>query len=162
MDQVWERLERRSYALLAAVVVMALVSSPQVSCADEVFDGDSVEIKGQRARLYGIDAFELSQTCLDARGQPWRCGVAAKAALAERIQGQAVQCVVLDEDRNGWYVSRCVSGDGTDLAAYMVRSGLALADADAYLAEEADARRRGVGAWEGEFMAPWQWRTAAR
>jgi endonuclease YncB( thermonuclease family) len=59
---------------------------------------------------------------------------------------------VLDEDRDGWYVSRCVGEDGTHLGAYMVRSGVALADKDEYLADEADARRRRAGAWEGAFM----------
>ena len=152
---------RPSCVGLAGVVATVLVWASG-SFAGEAYDGDSVEIEGQRARLYGIDAFELGQTCLDARGRPWRCGVAAKAALAERIEGQALQCVVLDEDRDGWYVARCVGEDGTDLAAYMVRSGLALADADDYLAEEADARRRRAGAWEGAFMPPWQWRAEAR
>jgi endonuclease YncB( thermonuclease family) len=127
-----------------------------------VYDGDTIEIEGQRARLDGIDAFELNQTCLDAHGEPWRCGIAAKATLAARIEGQALQCLVLDEDRDGRYVARCISEDGTDLGAYMVRAGLALAAADRYQAEEADARRRGAGAWEGQFMPPWQWRADGR
>ena len=46
--------------------------------------------------------------------------------------------------------------DGTDLGAYMVRSGLALAETDDYRAEQADARRRGAGPWEGQFMPPWE------
>jgi hypothetical protein len=65
------------------------------------------------------------------------CGIAAKAALAERIEGQTLQCVVLAEDRDGWYVSRCVGEHGADLGAYMVRSGLALAATDDYRAEQA-------------------------
>jgi endonuclease YncB( thermonuclease family) len=141
----------------------ALVAAPVVA-AGEIYDGDSMEIEGQRARLHGIDAFELQQTCLDARGRPWRCGVAAKAALAERAEGHALNCVVLDEDEDGAYVARCLA-DGTDLSAYMVKAGLALADRDRsndYLEEEAEARRRGVGAWEGAFLPPWQWRSSRR
>jgi endonuclease YncB( thermonuclease family) len=136
-----------------------------VLCAGEIYDGDSMEIEGQRARLHGIDAFELQQTCLDAGGRPWRCGVAAKAALAQRVQGHALKCVVLDEDEGGAYVARCLAEDGTDLSAYMVKSGLALANPDRsedYLDEEAEARRRGAGAWEGDFMPPWQWRSSQR
>jgi endonuclease YncB( thermonuclease family) len=142
----------------------ALVAAP-VASAGEIYDGDSLEVQGQRARLYGIDAFELQQTCLDASGQPWRCGIAAKAALAERVQGHALQCVVLEEDQDGSYVARCLAEDGTDLSAYMVKAGLALADrerSDDYLAEEAEARRRSAGAWEGDFMLPWQWRSDRR
>ena len=151
---------RLSYAFLATVGVLAW--SLPGSLAGEALDGDSVEIEGQRTRLYGIDAFELRQTCLDGRGRPWRCGIATKAALAERIERQALECVVLEEDRDGWFIARCRGEDGTDLAAYMVRAGLALAAADDYRAEEAQARRRRVGAWEGVFMPPWEWRAASR
>jgi endonuclease YncB( thermonuclease family) len=149
-------------AARAGVVAAALALPAAVAFAGDVYDGDTIEIEGQRARLYGIDAFELGQTCLDKRGRPWRCGIAAKAALAERIEGQALQCIVLDEDPDGWYLSRCVGEDGTDLGAYMVRSGLALADKNAYSADEADARRRRAGAWEGQFMPPWEWRANGR
>jgi len=133
--------------------------------AGEIYDGDSMEIEGQRARLHGIDAFELQQTCLDAGGRPWRCGVAAKAALAEWVEGHALKCVVLAEEEDGAYVARCLAEDGTDLSAYMVKSGLALADpdrSDDYLDVEAEARRRRAGAWEGDFMPPWQWRSRQR
>jgi endonuclease YncB( thermonuclease family) len=47
----------------------------------------------------------------------------------------------------------------------MVKSGLALADpdlSDDYLDVEAEARRRRAGAWEGDFMPPWQWRSRQR
>ena len=155
--------ENPARAVLAgAVVAVALTAGAGAASANEVYDGDTIEIEGQLARLDGIDAFELNQTCLDAHGEPWRCGIAAKATLAARIEGQALQCVVVREDRDGWYVARCVGEDGTDLGAYMVRAGLALAATDRYQAEEADARRRGAGAWEGQFMPPWQWRADGR
>ena len=144
------------------VVVALLAVMGGVASADEVFDGDTMEIWGQRTCLYGIDAFELNQTCLNAQGKPWRCGIAAKATLAARIEGEALDCLVVEEDQDGCYLSRCRGNDGTDLGAYMVRSGLALPSTGDYLVEEADARRRGAGAWEGEFMPPWQWRLDAR
>jgi endonuclease YncB( thermonuclease family) len=153
--------ENPARAVLVWVVAVALAAPVGAAFANEVYDGDTIEIEGQRASLYGIDAFELSQTCLDAHGEPWRCGIAAKATLAARIEGQALQCVVVDEDRRGDYVARCVGEDGIDLGAYMVRSGLALATDD-YRAEEADARRRRAGAWEGAFMPPSQWRADGR
>jgi endonuclease YncB( thermonuclease family) len=144
-------------------LVCALVAwSAPAALAGEIYDGDSIEIEGQRARLHGIDAFELQQTCLDAGGRPWRCGVAAKAALTEWVQDRVLKCVVLDEDQGGAYVARCLAEDGTDLAAHMVKSGLALADrarSEDYLAEEAEARRQAAGAWQGAFMPPWQWRS---
>jgi len=72
--------------------------------ADAVIDGNTLEIQGERVRLFGIDAFELAQTCLDARGEPWRCGVEAKVALADLVQDHPVACRVMVEDPDDGYV----------------------------------------------------------
>ena len=143
--------------LVAAAVALA---SGGVAAA-QIFDGDTFELEGQEVRLFGVDAFELSQSCLDRRGEPWRCGVAAKAALAERVHGQSLSCVTLEEDRDGRYLARCTLADGTDVGGYLVENGLALADPDqpdAYAEEQASARRSGAGAWAGTFMPPWRFR----
>jgi endonuclease YncB( thermonuclease family) len=147
--------------VLSGVIAASLQLTAGVSFAQDVQDGDTIEIQGQLACLYGIDAFELAQTCTDAGGKPWRCGVAAKATLATLTRGQVLQCLVIQEDPNGCYQSRCTREDGADLGASMVRSGLALAQSDAYMAEETDAMRRRAGAWDGEFLPPWRWRAEA-
>jgi endonuclease YncB( thermonuclease family) len=56
-----------------------------------VVDGDTLEIRGVRVRLWGIDAVESSQTCLDAGGKPWPCGRRAAFALADFLGG--ARCV---------------------------------------------------------------------
>jgi endonuclease YncB( thermonuclease family) len=147
--------------VLMGVIAASLELSAGGSSAQDVQDGDTIEIQGQLACLYGIDAFELGQTCTDATGRTWRCGVAAKATLATLIRDQVLQCLVIEEDPNGCYQSRCMREDGADLGASMVRSGLALAKSDAYMAEETDAMRRRAGAWDGEFLPPWRWRSEA-
>lgn len=149
----------RVYAAMGLVALS--IAAAGAAAADGVVDGDTFELEGQPIRLYGIDAFELGQTCLDARGNPWRCGVAAKATLAERVRGSTLSCTVMDEDRSGGYVARCETADGEDLGAYLVVNGLALADpggAGAYAEQERTARATGAGAWSGTFMPPWQWR----
>jgi endonuclease YncB( thermonuclease family) len=145
--------------LIAAVLAVATGAVPAL--ADEVVDGDTLVVAGQRMRLFGVDAFELQQTCLDARDQPWRCGRAAKAALASLVQGQAIACTVVDDSQDGVYVARCTVRDHIDLGAYMVRAGLALADRRVggdYVAAEGAARAARAGAWGGTFTPPWQWR----
>ena len=140
--------------------LLALLLAGQAR-ADAVIDGNTLEIQGERVRLYGIDAFELAQTCLDARGEPWRCGVEAKVALAELVQGHPVACTVMVEDAGGGYVARCRGRDDIDLGGYMVSAGLALAErrvADDYADEEAAAKSAGKGVWPGIFVPPWEWR----
>ena len=153
---------RSSGALRPSVIMLvagALCAIP--ARADEVLDGDTLEVEGQRLRLFGIDAFELGQTCLDAGGQPWHCGAAAKAALAELVQDQAIACTVLDDTPADGYVAQCTVRDEIDLGGYMVRSGLALADpqlAEDYRAEQAAAKAAAAGVWGGTFNPPWEWR----
>ena len=139
------------------VVLAAAAALPP----NQALDGDTLEVEGQRVRLSGVDAFELAQTCLDRRGEPWRCGIAAKAALAELTQDQALTCTVLAEHAEQGYLARCTVRDGVDVGRYLVAAGLALAEPDAdedYRAVEAEARAARKGAWSGTFAPPWQWR----
>jgi endonuclease YncB( thermonuclease family) len=147
---------RPSVIVLVAVAISALPAR-----AGEVLDGDTLEVEGQRMRLFGIDAFELEQTCLDAGGQPWHCGAAAKAALAELVQGQAIACTVVDDTPADGYVAQCKVRHEVDLGGYMVRAGLALADRKVskdYVGREAAAKAAAAGVWGGTFNTPWEWR----
>jgi endonuclease YncB( thermonuclease family) len=81
-----------------------------------VVDGDTITISGTAIRIAGIDAPELDH--------PW--GKKAKFALVELCKGKVVTAVIqpgLSYDRT---VAKCYLEDGTDLAAEMVRQGLAL------------------------------------
>lgn len=128
----------------------------------DVTDGDTLALAGQRVRLFGVDAFEAEQTCQDARGGVALCGGAARQALADLIADQIVTCVTRDVDSYGRVVAQCRVGE-TDLAAYLVRRGHALAYrryALDYESDEHSARAAASGAWAGEFEAPWTWRAA--
>jgi endonuclease YncB( thermonuclease family) len=146
---------------VCATLTLCLAVGAALAVADEVVDGDTLVVEGQPMRLFGVDAFELQQTCLDRTGQPWHCGVAAKAALAELVQDQAIACVVLDDATDDAYLARCTVRDEVDLGGYLVRAGLALADrdvADDYVPLEQSAKAAAAGAWGGTFVAPWVWR----
>jgi endonuclease YncB( thermonuclease family) len=124
-----------------------------------VIDGDTIEIHGTRIRLYGIDAPESDQTCIDD-GNPTRCGQRAALALADKIAEHSVNCEPKDRDRYGRVVAICRSA-GEDLNAWMVTQGMAVAyrqySSDYILQEErAKVAKRGI--WKGDFVFPWDWR----
>ena len=72
-----------------------------------VIDGDTIEIRGQRIRLFGIDAPESRQTCTDPKGVSYRCGQRAAQALDYRISDSPVTCEPKDRDRYGRIVAVC-------------------------------------------------------
>jgi len=125
----------------------------------KVSDGDSLRSGRLKIRLFGIDAPELKQDCADPAGRRWACGRAARDRLAE-LAAAPLQCELVDVDRYGRLVMRCLS-DGTDIAEALVAQGLALAyrrySKDYVPAEEA-ARNARAGIWNGDFLAPWDWR----
>ena len=125
-----------------------------------VSDGDSLRSGPLKIRLHGIDAPELAQTCTDTSGASWPCGRAARDAMAEIATTTRLRCDLMDVDRYGRLIMRCLAG-GTDIAAHLVASGLALAYrrySTDYVDVEAVARDTGRGMWAGEFEPPWDWR----
>ncbi len=125
-----------------------------------VVDGDSIEIAGARIRLDGIDAPELDQSCIDARGQPWSCGRMAARELRSHVAGRELRCVPSRSDRYNRAVAVCSLPDGSDLNGWMVREGWALAygRAGVYRAQQQEAQAARRGLWAGTFMPPWEWR----
>lgn len=145
---------------LAAAAVAAMIVG-QAS----VIDGDTIEIHGQRIRLWGVDALEGRQTCTK-NGQPWGCGKDAALALADIIGGRPVTCTVKDHDRYQRAVASCQiilgSDNYDDLGYRMVRLGWALDfkrySRGEFARPEALAREQLYGVWASTFEAPWDWR----
>ena len=151
-----------------AVLLFALFAAFDAHGADiagqaNLIDGDTIEIKGQRIRLHGIDAPESAQHCLRS-SQNWPCGRKAAFALADYIANRAVRCVRRDIDRYGRVVGLCFAA-GENLNAWMVRNGWALAYrrySQDYVDEESAAEQAGAGIWIGSFVPPWDWRRGVR
>jgi len=134
-----------------------------ISGTASVIDGDTIEIHGQRIRLYGIDTPESRQLC-ERDAKPYRCGQVAALALADRIGRRPVDCEERDVDRYGRVVAIC-SQSGEDLNAWLVRSGYGVAYrkyALDYVAEEEAAKKERRGLWSGRFVMPWLWRRGER
>jgi endonuclease YncB( thermonuclease family) len=128
-----------------------------------IIDGDTLEIHGERVRLFGIDAPESRQLCRQG-GKPVRCGQAAANALDALVGRRAVSCAAKDRDRYGRTVAVCRLGN-TDLNDWMVRRGHAVAYthySKAYVPAEAEARDARRGLWAGTFQRPEDWRREQR
>lgn len=145
-------------------------ASPMIEAADlvgvaSVIDGDTLDIRGERVRLYGIDAFEASQRCRTSQGDLIRCGRESAMALDALVAGQTVYCRNKDRDRWGRRVAQCATAQAGDLSAALVAQGWALAYArysQTYVNHEAQARAERRGAWDGVFDPPSEWRAGRR
>lgn len=135
-------------------------STTYVVGAASVIDGDTLEIRGQRIRLHGIDAPESSQIC--SRGaERWRCGSAAANLLNEFIASATVSCEQTGMDRYRRMLAVC-SVRGTELNRWLVENGLAFAFrrySTEYVSFEERARRARKGLWAWDFQYPWDYRS---
>ena len=126
-----------------------------------VVDGDSLRSGPLKIWVHGIDAPERKQRCKTAAGEDWDCGVAATRAMENIIQGSSeLRCSLVDVDRYGRLIMRCLAGD-TDIGEALVEQGLAMAYrrySQDYVTAEQDAKRAERGIWQGRFDAPWDWR----
>jgi endonuclease YncB( thermonuclease family) len=158
-------LSLKAVVLLLGLPAVALARDlPQLMGIPSVIDGDTIELHGERIRLFGIDAAESSQLCENAAGQVYRCGQQAALALADHINRKTVRCEGKERDRYGRLVAICHLGD-EDLNAWMVSQGLALAFrkyTTLYVPQEDAARGARRGLWSGTFQQPWDWRKAHR
>jgi len=146
--------------LIVLSIAVGAAAQDRIVGVASVIDGDTIEIHGQRIRLFGIDAPESSQLCVRPTGERWRCGQQASFALADQIGRAAVTCQSRDFDRYGRVVAVCFKGS-EDLNRWMVANGWAVAykrySVD-YVASEAAARRSQINIWSGRFDMPWDWR----
>ena len=153
---------------LATVLILLLAAVAPAAQADvvgrpSVIDGDTIDIRGQRVRLHGIDAPEHAQTCR-RNGEIWRCGRQAALALADKIGQRPVSCEEKDRDRYGRIVAKCTV-DGEDLSEWLAFNGWAVAYvyySYEYTRSEASAKANRRGIWAGEFVRPSNWRRGER
>ena len=156
----------------------ALLGNPSTVDRYVVIDGDTFALlpksciyttlklgcPPQRLRLEGADAFESKQTCRDAANQEWACGSAATQRLRELVSRSDFTCRIDPEfiDRHAREFSVCYT-DGRDVAAILVREGLAFAYGRdrQYLPLENEAKEARRGAWAGHFVRPQYFRQGA-
>ena len=139
------------------------VAEATLTGSARIIDGDTLEVRGTRIRLHGIDSPESAQQCR-SQGQVWLCGSEATRALARRIGSHPVVCKEHGRDRYRRVVAVCRVG-GEDVNAWMVSEGWAFAYRQysrRYLAEEMAAKTAKRGVWRGDVVPPWDWRRGKR
>lgn len=125
-----------------------------------VVDGDTLEIRGERVRLEGIDAPEAGQTCGRKWLGHWNCGSAATSALEAFVGTRRVECQSAGRDKYRRMLGWC-SVDGRDINGEMVKAGHAWAFvkySKRYETVEAQARKAKRGIWQGEALPAWLYR----
>ena len=145
----------------------AAVQSPPLRV--EVIDGTRFRDIETHAvyRLYGIDTCAPDQTAHLGR-QPWPCGTMATAWLVTAPLNVWLACRTLRDD-DGERLVRCASAGHPDIAADMVREGIAVARPPSpddpgirvYALAEQDARKAYRGLWSSTFQMPWDWRAGS-
>ena len=178
----------RIAVVVAVVVAGVLATNPDLArifLQDEwrpvgpsranAIDGETLLLEdGQIVAVVGIEALRPSQTCLDAQGAEYACGLQAMHYLQSLVEDRAVRCLVgypnlglckpvdpgsKPSRRPESYFVR------ESLAAEMVAAGFALAEGDA---EELlhglqnEAQRKRLGAWQGAFVPPRLWEAGQR
>lgn len=155
----------RKLIILASILNVISVhdAAAEIVGRASVIDGDTIEIRGQRIRLFGIDAPESSQLCT-WDDKPYRCGQQSALALADKIGERTVRCEERDIDRYKRIVAVCYVGS-EDIGNWLVKQGWALAfrkySID-YVSAEDEARVARRGVWRGDFEMPWEWRQGHR
>jgi endonuclease YncB( thermonuclease family) len=157
-------------ALAARALAVAIaLASPAAVAAEahgkaRILDGDTLEIAGQRFRLYGIEAPAPDQVCHRA-GREYACGKVARAVLWALVGGREVSCVPVGAAQGDAASAAICSVGDTSLNESMVATGWALADPATpvpygQLQHVAKAARRGL--WTGEFDPLETWRHKAK
>ena len=132
----------------------------------KVVDADTIIFNSEKIRLYGIDAPETNQNCYINR-EAWPCGKQATKYLKNLLKNvslSSLNCKISNKDRYGRSIGLCYIADN-NINRDLVENGWALAYREYskdFIHNEILASKKKIGMWQGEFVAPWNWRRGIR
>ncbi|QOZ29660.1 thermonuclease family protein [Bradyrhizobium sp. CCBAU 51753] len=151
-------MKRRAMITALLAIITSPACAAKLSGPPRIVDGNTIEIAQTKIRLSGIEAPETDQICLNARGQKWACGIAARDELIKHSNGRTWDCHTTGVDQYGRSLGSCFIA-GEDVNAWMISSGWALSSyPHTYTIHEVIASNAYAGLWSGAFIAPWDWR----
>jgi endonuclease YncB( thermonuclease family) len=148
-------------ALTLAMALSAMqAQATEISGKAKAIDSTTIRVGDQRVLLFGIDSVSRKQMCT-RDDKPWPCWQEAVNALQALLdQGPAVCETTGQPDVFGRVLARCKVNDQS-VNEQLVAEGFAVArtgESSEYVAVEAEAKKRKVGLWQGQFVQPAQFR----
>ena len=160
---------RLALALISLIVLVGQASAADIVGKASVIDGDTIEIHGERVRLWGIDALESDQLCRCYESKHYQCCRLAANALASLFATiiLPVTCSPTGRDRYRRTVAVCFLGQpGPDIGKWLVANGFALDwpqySHGQYADDQGGAEQGERGIWRGSFVEPWKYRACRR
>lgn len=143
----------RSGLLLVLLLAASAAGAQSFGGLTFVHDDGTLSVSGRTVHLWGIYIPLEDETCFTFL-RPVQCGPRAVLMLSLKVDG-FVRCETRAKRKDGSLEAQCRTNgvpfaDGEDLAAYLLKNGLALARPEApfeYHALERIARQRGIGVW---------------
>ena len=115
------------------------VYRPMIAAAGEVTGS------GLTVTIAGVEVTAPDETCVDAEGQRWPCGVRARTAFRAFVRGRALACELPEEITEKRYIVPCTLGK-QDVGTWLVAQGWAKALPGGPYEEAGEAARAaGVG-----------------
>ena len=139
-----------------------------ISGIAKVIDGDTIRIKKNKIRLFGIDAPEKNQQCQKSwlsisfitLNKNYQCGVISTDKLKNKINNKFIMCKSNNKDRYNRFIAECYK-DKTNINRWMVLNGHAVAYrkySKKFILDEDYARINKKGLWSMKFDYPWDYR----
>lgn len=127
-----------------------------------VLDGDSIKVGNKEVRLFGIDAPEYKQKCLDKNNIKYGCGIISREFLIKLVGGKNVECIYAEKDKYNRFLGKCFI-DKISINQEIIKNGMAViynfTESDDLMDNlEKQAKQNKLGIWQGSFQLPKEYR----